>query len=102
MDIVFDQYPGDRILNADETSWKIINNRMVTVADYGAEAVPCKFDGEAKGCTTALATIDAAGRKLPLWVICGGAPVRCEADLRRDFAFDICAARLVVTHEANG
>jgi hypothetical protein len=36
VDIAFEQYPRDRILNADKTNWKLINNRMVTVADCGS------------------------------------------------------------------
>jgi hypothetical protein len=42
VEIAFEQYPRDRILNADETSWKIMNNRMVTVANCGSDAVACE------------------------------------------------------------
>jgi hypothetical protein len=82
VEIAFEQYPRDRILNADETSWKIINNCMVTVADCGSEAVACEFDGNVKGCVTMIASIDATGSKLPLWVICRGETIRSEAELR--------------------
>jgi hypothetical protein len=66
VEIAFEQYPGDRILNAEEASWKMINNRMVTVADCGSEAVACEFDGNVKGCVTVIASIDTRGSKLPL------------------------------------
>jgi hypothetical protein len=33
VEIAFEQDPGDQILNAGETSRKIINNRVVTVAE---------------------------------------------------------------------
>jgi hypothetical protein len=65
MEMVFQRHPLHRISNADETSWKLINKRMVTVADRGAEGVACEFDGDVKACLTVMASIDAAGSKLP-------------------------------------
>jgi hypothetical protein len=102
LEAIFDTYPPDRILNADETSWKLINNRMVTVAECGAEGVTCEFDGDVKACMTVIAAIDAAGSKLPLWVICRGTTVRCEATLRAEFAGELRTGRLVITHQENG
>jgi hypothetical protein len=66
VEIAFEQYPRDRGLNADETSWKIINNRMVTVADWGSGGVAYKFDGNVKGCVTVIASIAATGSKLQI------------------------------------
>jgi hypothetical protein len=100
--MAIEQYPRDRILNVDETSWKIINNRMITVAECGADEVTCEFDGDVKRCVTVIASIDASGRKLPLWVICRGKTTRCEADLRGHFTREIRSGRLVLTHEENG
>jgi hypothetical protein len=77
--IAFQQYPPDRILNADETSWKILNNRMVTVADCGSESIACEFDGNIKGCVTVITSIDASGGKLTFWVICRGTTIRRES-----------------------
>jgi hypothetical protein len=102
MELIFEQYPLDRIINADETSWRLINNRMVTVADCGAEGVACEFEGDVKACMTVLASIDAGGSKLPLWVICRGKTPRSEASLRRRFATEIRTGRLVFTHQESG
>jgi MoaA/NifB/PqqE/SkfB family radical SAM enzyme len=65
MQIAFEQYPRDRILNADETNWKILNNQMVTVGDCGSESVACEFHGNIKGCMTVIASIDASGENCP-------------------------------------
>jgi hypothetical protein len=102
MEIAVQQYPRDRIVNTDETSWKIVNNRMITVAERGSDDVSCVFDGDVKGCVTVMASIDAAGTKLPLWLICRGKTTRCEADLREHFAREVQSRRLVLTHQENG
>jgi hypothetical protein len=102
VEIAFQHYPRDRILNADETSWKIINNHMVTVADCGSEAVACEFDGNVKGPVTVIASIDAAESKLPLWVICCGKTIGSEVELREHFTREIQTGRLVLTHQENG
>jgi hypothetical protein len=65
IEVILDTYPLDRIPNADETSWKLMNNRMMTVAECGAKGVTCEFEGEVKACMTAIAAIDAAGSNLP-------------------------------------
>jgi hypothetical protein len=102
MEIAFEQYPRDRILNADETSWKIINNRMVTVTHCGSEAAAGKFDGNVKGCVTVIASIDATGSKLLPLVIYRGKTIRSEAELREHFTREIQMGRLVLTHQENG
>jgi transposase-like protein len=102
MEMIFTEYPINRIINADETSWKIINNRMVTLANRGAEAVTCQFEGDLRACMTVIASIDAGGSKLPLWVICRGKTHRCEACLRTRFASEIKAGKLVLAHQENG
>jgi hypothetical protein len=79
-----------------------MNNRMVTVADCGPEAVACEFDGNVKGCVTVIASIDATENKLPLWVICRGKIIRSEAELREHFTREIQMGRLVLTHQENG
>jgi hypothetical protein len=102
VEIAFEQYPRDRILNADETSWKIINNCNVTIADCGSEAVACEFDGNVKGCVTVIAATDATGSKLPPWVTCRGKTIRSEAELREHFTCEIQMDRLVLTQQENG
>jgi DNA-binding transcriptional MerR regulator len=102
LELIFDTYPLDRIVNADETSWKLINNGKVTVAECGAEGVTCEFDGDVKACMSVIAAIDAAGSKPPLWVICRGTTIRCEATLRAQFAGVVRTGRLVITHKENG
>jgi hypothetical protein len=100
--MVLQRYPLERILNTDETSWKLINNRMVTVGDRSAERVACEFDGNVKACWTVMASIDAAGSKLPLWIICRGKTLRCEASLRHRFTPEVRRGRLVLTHHESG
>jgi hypothetical protein len=84
MQSALEQYPRDRILNEDEVSWKILNHRMVTVAECGSEFVICEFDCNIKGCVTVMASIGASGGKLPLWVISRGMTIRCESKLRQN------------------
>jgi hypothetical protein len=96
------QFPRDRILNVDETSWKSVNNRMVTVAKCGSDNVACEFEGDVKGCLTVIAAIDATENRLPLWVICRGKTIRCEAHLREHFDREMRSGRLFLTHQENG
>jgi hypothetical protein len=64
MEMTFAEYHLDRIINTDETSWKIINNRMETAAKCGAQAIPSEFEGNLKGDIPVLASIHAGGSKL--------------------------------------
>jgi hypothetical protein len=94
----FDQYSPDKIFNMDETSWKFLNHGAFTIADTGAEGVQCHFSADAKDCITAIATISAAGDKLPLWVLAKGKTQRCE---RRYRALPV-SPDLHITHSING
>jgi hypothetical protein len=100
MQIAFEQYSRDRILDTDETPWKNLNDRMVTMVDCGSESVTCEFDGH-KGCVTVIASIDGSGHKLPLWVIYRGTTIRCESELRQNFAREIQTHELILTHQEN-
>jgi hypothetical protein len=60
--------PG-RILNIDETSWRLCPTGIPTWAETGAEDVPVNVSGDLKECVTVLATISADMRKLPLVII---------------------------------
>ena len=72
------QFPESLIVNMDETSWRISNNSMETLALSGADDVQVLFDPSEKQCLTAIAAISRDGSKLPLWVICRGKTDRCE------------------------
>jgi hypothetical protein len=74
---------------------------MVTVAHYRPQSVACEFDGNIKGCVTVISSIDVSGGKLPLWVICRETTIRCDSELRQDFAHEIQTHKLVFTHQEN-
>lgn len=94
----------ERILNMDETSWRQLNMGFRTIAEKGTETVNCYFRGDAKACLTAIATVDAAGTKLPLWVLARGKTMRCEARYRNHDAIQRAVAQgdLVLSHQVNG
>jgi hypothetical protein len=94
--------PPAMVLNMDETSWKLINHQIGTVADIGTEGISCLFDGDPKTCLTAIATISAAGEKLPLWIIAKGKTARCETRYHRNCTRAIADGKLKVTHQPAG
>jgi hypothetical protein len=98
------RYRPDLIINMDETSWKQVNNGKFTIAEKGAEAVNCYFRGDPKTCLTAIAAIDAAGGKLPLWILAHGTTPRCETRYRNHAAIQtaIAGGDLVLSHQRNG
>jgi hypothetical protein len=64
---------NDKVVNADETCWRIINGKLgKTVAVTGANSVKIAAEFSEKTSVTAMAAITASGRKLPLWIICKG------------------------------
>jgi hypothetical protein len=68
---ILQRYFVDRDLNMDETSWKLLNHGLVTIAEKRSEKVRCLFEGDLKICLTAIVGIDGAGGKLPIWVLSG-------------------------------
>jgi hypothetical protein len=95
---VFEDYAPECIFNMDETSWKFLTHGSLTVADTGSEGVQCHFSADAKDCLTAIATISAAGDRLPLWVIAKGKTYRSEQKYRR-----LAISRDIhLTHSVNG
>jgi hypothetical protein len=82
MEMIFEECAMDLIVNTDETSWKLIDNCTVTVADRGVEGVVCEFERNVKVCMMVMASIDTVWSKFPLWIICRGKTHRCEASLR--------------------
>jgi hypothetical protein len=71
------QYPLDRVINIDETHWKIVAGGFLTWGIRGAEAVPCTLENDAKEGVTVIAGITAGGEKLPLTVVGKGKTPRC-------------------------
>ena len=66
------------ILNADETCWTILPHGAVTWAEKGSDGVNILTQDDDKQAITAMATISAAGDKLPLFLIAKGLTERCE------------------------
>jgi hypothetical protein len=104
MEIVMATYAATCVFNMDETSWCLINQQMLTIANIGADGVECLFQGEPRMCLTAIASLDAAGGKLPLWVLCKSKTKRCEERYRDDHRLQeyIRSGDLVLTYQSNG
>lgn len=78
--------PLDRIINADETCWRILPSGLTTWAKKGAENISiCTKDDEKKAITV-MASITAAGTKLPLFVIAKGGTAAVETTQLGDIA----------------
>jgi hypothetical protein len=94
----------DRIIKMDETSYRLLNSRFVTVAGCGSERVDCLCEGDPKMRSTATAAFDAGGGPFPLWVLCRGRTTRCERGSQNDdvLARTISQGQLVASHQANG
>ena len=84
MNDAFANVPRDRIINMDETFWRVLQSGALTVADMGAETVSCTFSADEKEGFTAICSIDAAGNTLPCWVLAKGKTRRCEAKFREN------------------
>jgi hypothetical protein len=69
--------PPDRVINIDETNWRMVAAGFLTWAKRGTESVTCHIEDDAKFGVTSIAGIDAAGSKLPLTVIGKGKTRRC-------------------------
>jgi hypothetical protein len=102
MAVMLKTTPPWRVLNMDETSWKLLNHSFLTIAERGEEGILCLFEGDPKACITAIATIDAAGGKRPLWTVAKGKTERSEAKLRQECSRDIANGGLIVTHQPSG
>ena len=70
---------NDRIVNADETAWRILPNGCTTRATRGADAVTINATDDEKKMVTVMASVTASGRKLPLMVIAAGKSRHREA-----------------------
>jgi hypothetical protein len=74
----FDSVPTDRISNADETSWRLDANAIVTWAPTGTDVVHHEIIGDEKDCFPVLATVSAAGQKSPILLIAKGKIRACK------------------------
>lgn len=96
------QFESKNILNVDETSWKVLNNRCVTVALRGKDGVTCKFGSDEKECITVIAAIALDGTKLPLWVLAKGKTERREAKFRDDTRLKKLKEWVIIEHSESG
>ena len=69
---LFDTVPIDRILNADETGWKLMPKGILTWGETGVDNISKQALINDKTQITVLATISAANTKLPLLFIAQG------------------------------
>ena len=77
MDAVACQFTPDYVINVDETSWKLINGRLRTIARRGAEDVVLHTGADPRADITAIAACCKSGEKLPLWVLATGKTAKC-------------------------
>lgn len=70
--------PNDRVLNGNETGWKIAPNNLHTWAESGSDNIQVKCQDDDKKSLTVMATVSASGTRLPLFVISKGATERSE------------------------
>lgn len=103
-DVALMQLPKRLIFNMDETAWRVVNGQIRTVTRKGAEDVSIDTSESIKQTITVVATIDAEGGKLPLWIIAEGKTTQCEAKYRDDPRLRkyIKGGALVVGHSPSG
>ena len=78
--------PLDRIVNADETCWRILPSGLTTWAKKGAENISILTRDDEKKAITVMASITAADTKLPLFVIAKGSTSVVETTQIGDIA----------------
>jgi hypothetical protein len=66
------------VVNCDETAWMVIPSGLLTWAPVGADGVTVNINANDKECVTVLASITAAGNKLPLLAIAQGKTTKVE------------------------
>ena len=77
----YQDYPKERIFNMDETCWKISPTPLKVISKTGVPTVKINASQNQKLSLTAIATVDANGKKLPLWLLVKGKTIRCEKKL---------------------
>lgn len=79
--------PHDRILNADETSVRILPSNLLTWAEMGSDSISIVVDDSQKKMITAMATVSMSMTKLPLFLIAKGKTERVEANQLGDISY---------------
>lgn len=93
---LLNDFPRDKILNCDETSWRVYPKSIKTWAEKGAQNIQFHINGDEKESITVLATITSIGTKCPLFVIAKGKTKQCEESQLGDTAYHY------KTHSENG
>jgi hypothetical protein len=78
---VIEHTPPERLINIDETHWKLVAGGFLTWAKKGRGSIQCMIQNNDKEGVTAIAGIDYAGNKLPLMVIGKGKTPKCLKNL---------------------
>ena len=89
-------YGADNVYNMDETSWKLNQVPDKTLAKVGSESVHGYIVGNLKTNFTAIATISASGKKLPLIIIAKGKSSNCTKKFIND------SHEYFITYSENG
>jgi hypothetical protein len=76
--ILLSENSHHRVVNCDETMWRVVPNGMLTWAPVGEDSVSVDLDADAKAGITVLASVTAAHEKLPLFLIAKGKTNRVE------------------------
>lgn len=84
---LFNNVPHDRILNADETGWKLFPRGILTWGETGIDNVSRNGSINDKSQVTILATITAHNQKLPLLFVAQGQTERCEEGQLGDIGY---------------
>ncbi|OHS93796.1 hypothetical protein TRFO_13773 [Tritrichomonas foetus] len=69
------------IINMDETCWQVVNANFFTWAKKGSQTVTVNIHDNVKTSLTAIASIDANGKKLPLMIVGKGKTEKCLTKL---------------------
>jgi hypothetical protein len=70
----------DMLVNCDEAAWRIVPSGLVTCAPVGRERVTVRLNGNKNDSVTFVASLTAAGGKLPVFAIAKGKTQRAEWD----------------------
>jgi hypothetical protein len=76
--MLLSESPPERIINCDETMWRIVPIGLLTCAPGGNDGVTVLLNAAEKEAITALASTTVAHDKLPLFLIARGKTTRCE------------------------
>lgn len=91
-------YDPDHILNADETSVRLVPQLGFTLCKKGAKKAPNHIPCDTKKCFTANCTVSSTGKKLPIWFIAKGSNPSCT----NVFGAHISSSRNQVSYSETG